>query len=117
MSARADAFISWIATDEGGRQKPPTGPRYATVARFEDDPKWPHEAWSVIVQFRKSFRDGRYVHGSVEFLADAAPRHLLKEGSRFELLEGPRRVAKGVILPAQVPVPDDINDFESALIG
>ena len=107
----AQAFIRWFA---------PRGAAsgwYSTVARFEDDEKWPHEAWSLVVKINQQDRDGLFSHATVEFLPDSAPQKLLGEGSRFELLEGKRRVAKGVVLPPKVAIPSDINDFESALVG
>jgi hypothetical protein len=117
MSKAVESFIHWIPIEEGGRANPPGGSVYSTVARFEDDEKWPHEAWSLVIRVGRSFKGGRYTHAKMEFLAEDAPQHLLKEGARFELLEGRKRVAKGVILPAGVPIPAEINEFESALVG
>jgi hypothetical protein len=105
------AFIRWFAQRGDGSGW------YSTVARFEDDENWPHQAWSLMVKVNHHYRDGLFSHATVQFLANEAPQQLLSEGSRFELLEGKRRIAKGVVLPAQVEVPADINDFESALIG
>lgn len=113
----AKVFISWALSDEGGRRQPPTGPAYSTVARFEEDENWPKQAWSLLVRFVRPLHGGRYLIADVDFLVPEAPAALLGKGSRFELLEGRRRVAKGVVLPASVEVPDEINEFESALIG
>lgn len=41
----------------------------------------------------------------------------MAEGNRFELLEGAHRVAKGVLLPERLDVPQELNSFEAALIG
>jgi hypothetical protein len=90
---------------------------YSTVARFEEDSNWPHEAWSVVVHLVRPFGRGRHSLAEVSFLAQDASTHLLKPGSRFELLEGGHRVAKGIVLPVSVPVPDELNEFELALIG
>lgn len=117
MSQSVEAFISWVPAGEGGRSRPPSGPTYSTVCRFEEDPRWPDQAWSLFVEFLKPIRDGRYLHANVRFLTDDAPQHLLHAGSRFELYEGRRRVAKGVVLPRALTVPDEISEFESALIG
>lgn len=97
--------------------RPPTGPVYSTLARFEEDEKWPHEAWSVAVSFIRPLGGDRYLHAEISFLNDDSPTHLLQQGSRFELFEGQKRVAKGVVLPPSVEVPEEINDFESALLG
>jgi hypothetical protein len=85
--------------------------------RFEEDGNWQHGAWSLVVEWIRTFRQGQQTLAEVSFLAPDAPSHLLKPGSRFELLEGSRRVAKGIILPISVPVPEELNDFELALIG
>lgn len=117
MSRTVRAMISWIPPERGGRGEPPPGPKYSTVGRFEDDPRWPHDGWSLVVEFDRSFDNGKYVLGRVSFLVDHAPHQLLDVGNRFELLEGAKRVAKGVVLPAEVEVPADLNSFDAALIG
>ena len=117
MTCSSNAFIRWVTPDKGGRTAPPSGPRYVTVARFEDDDQWPKVAWSLVVEFQRHVQDGRCTLANVRFLADEAPAPLLQEGNRFELMEGHRRVAKGVILPEQVEVPAELNAFELALIG
>ena len=111
------ALIRWTAPEQGGRQLPPVGPVYSTVARFEDDEHWPHEAWSVLIKFERSFNAGHYIYAEVSFLVEDAPASLLQVGSRFELLEGRRRVAKGTVVPEAVAVPHELNPLESALIG
>ena len=117
-SSRAShALISWLPRERGGRERLPPGPVYSTMARFEDDSRWPHEAWSVVVEFVRSFNEGRYTLAAIRFLSPSGPNELLEEGNRFELLEGGRRVAKGVILPERVDVPAELNPFETALIG
>jgi hypothetical protein len=43
--------------------------------------------------------DGHLCHlAKVRFLADGAPSHWLKEGSRFELMDGLKVTARGVII-------------------
>jgi hypothetical protein len=117
MSDRAQTLISWTPPDEGGRSAPPAGPVYTTVCRFEEDENWPGQAWSLVIHFRRPLRDQRHLHAEVEFLAPEAPSHLLRRGNRFELFEGRRKVAKGVILPSSLSVPEELSPFESALIG
>lgn len=111
------AFVHWILESSGGRRAVPGEGRYSTVARFEDDETWPHVAWSVVINNIRSYRDGRLTYAEVKFLVDEAPAELLRQGSRFELLEGKKRVAKGVVLPIAVAAPNEVNDLELALIG
>ncbi|MEO7659506.1 MAG: hypothetical protein ABIV48_07815 [Pyrinomonadaceae bacterium] len=94
------ARIHCLAESEGGRQCPPGGERYITVARFEDEKeKYPEEAWSLVVENIENLdRDGLTV-GDVRFLVDDGPDYLLREGGRFQLFEGRNVVAKGTILP------------------
>src|SRR5687768_4275252 len=52
MKRITEATIQWIKAEEGGRQLPPPGPKYSTVARFEIQKEiWPREAWSLVVEF------------------------------------------------------------------
>ena len=117
MTSDPHAVIGWITRERGGRQSPPPGPVYSTVARFEDDERWPHEAWSLVVEFKRTMQQGRYILAKVRFLSPDGPAHLLREGGRFELLEGRTRVGKGVIVPDDLEVPAELNSFETALIG
>lgn len=112
-------MIRWLATERGGRNAPPTGPRYTTVARFEDSrDRWPDEAWSVIVESIQSFGDRPFATlAEVSFLSPQAPAELLTTGARFELCEGPRVVAKGVILPSKIAIPPQIDEFSLSLLG
>lgn len=79
------AVIYWVPVESGGRRVVPERGVYSTVARFEDDENWPHEAWSLVLHIDRSYRNGRYAHASIEFLSEDAPRHLLGAGSRFEV--------------------------------
>jgi hypothetical protein len=111
------AIISWISAKDGGRKTPPPGPQYSTLVHFEEDPGWEKGAWSLMVDYDKDFQNPRVVLARVRFLSEDGPRDLLHAGSRFELFEGKKRVAKGIVLPAVVSVPDQISEFEAALIG
>ena len=117
MTPAQPAIISWIPADQGGRQHAPAGPTYTTVARFEEDENWPQDAWTLVVKLLRPLGDGRYSLAEIAFLADQGPAALLHRGSRFVLLEGPRRVAKGVVLAPSTPVPEEMTEFESSLIG
>jgi hypothetical protein len=119
MTTPMRAIIRWIPREQGGRQSPPTGPRYSTVARFEDErDKWPAEAWSLVAEFIHSYPpNGEVTLVEVRFLSDEAPAELLRPGVRFELCEGRRVVAKGVVLPQSLLVPDELDEFSVALLG
>jgi len=99
MSKKVDANLQWIEPENGGRQVPPSGPKYSTVARFENQKEqWLKEAWSLVIEFTEQ-PDATLSHRvKVSFLADDAPTEMLDKGSVFELMEGPRAVAKGTVL-------------------
>jgi hypothetical protein len=92
------AKLRWLRPEEGGRQEPPPGPSYSTVTRFDQQhDSWRKEAWSMVVEWVEK-PDASMSHSvNVRFLVSAAPEKLLTTGSRFELLEGERVVAIGVI--------------------
>ena len=95
----AKAKIRWISESEGGRAEAPVGPRYVTVSRFEDErEKYPAEAWSLVVELLSQPDSTGNTVSEVTFLADDAPSHLLYPGSKFDLFEGARHVASGVVL-------------------
>lgn len=100
MTGMVRARLRWLSAAEGGRAAPPTGPRYSTVARFEDAADWPDRAWSIVAEFHGSLDASGTIEVDLSFLApDNAPAALLHVGSRFELFEGRRLVAKGEVLP------------------
>lgn len=100
MKHTVKAHIFWVPADAGGRKAPPTGPRYSTVARFQSDKANQNEqAWSIIAEFLP--QQNQHISctlANIRFLAPNAPTYLLSLGNQFELLEGPRVVAKGKII-------------------
>ena len=117
MTTSQRAMISWTSAADGGRKQPPSGPSYSTLVRFEEDTASAQGDWSLVVESEKRFKDPRFLLANVRFLVDAAPHQLLHSGSRFELFEGRKRVAKGIVLPPTIPVPEEISALEAALIG
>lgn len=93
-----DAAIHWLTPEEGGRAVPPIEGRYATIVRFEDDETWPEQKWTLVVRIAAEEGAKRRMIGSVGFLVEAAPHHVLRPGGAFELFEGARLVARGKIL-------------------
>ena len=92
------ATLDWHRADEGGRETIPSGKRYSTVARFEDAASdWPEVAWSIVLEKMEVVGGQRRMIATIRFLSSEAPQHLLRPGSRFELYEGRKCVAKGVV--------------------
>ena len=113
----AKAVISWVPAAKGGRKQPPTGPVYSTVARFTDDPDWPARAWSLVVRKLKAYGGGRFWFAQVEFLVDAAPHDLLRPGARFDLDEGRKLAATGLIRAERSRAPQQARSLQSVLLS
>lgn len=87
--------IHWIPLAEGGRKNIPAGSQYAPVAKFEEL----SEVWSVVLNFEGAPDSEGNSCADLRFLVEEnAPKQVLYLGSRFELYEGPKRVATGQII-------------------
>jgi hypothetical protein len=102
VSRIVKAKLNWLSPEMGGRKTLPAGPKYFTAARFEDEEaSRPNVGWSVVVEFDELPDESREMIATMQFLAQNDPRSphfLLRPGERFELFEGHRVVARGVIL-------------------
>jgi hypothetical protein len=97
------AKITWKRFEEGGRRRPPEGvgsPPYTTTVRFPDcnEPWPPANAWSLVIE--KCLRDSSEYEwlADVRYLAHEAPHGEIRANHHFELYEGAKCVATGVIL-------------------
>lgn len=105
MRQKVKARIVWVPAAQGGRTKPPSGPQYSTVVRFEGDPDWPNEAWSIVAEWNPSTTSEEFVLAEVGFLVEEAPQHRLVPGAKFELYEGKRVVARGEVVKGMSEAP------------
>lgn len=115
MVSDIKAMISWVPFEKGGRSMVPAGPTYSTLVRFDQEKGWPAHAWSLRVEFIRSYADGKYLYARVGFVSPDAPHDLLQEASRFQLYEGPQLVATGVVRAGDA-VPGESNEFERTLL-
>ena len=98
MSNHPIAHIQWLRPSEGGRPQPPAGPIYTTVARFGGhENRWTENAWSLVVEFMAPPDENLRHLAKVRFLSDNGPADWLGEGATFELMEGPKTVARGTV--------------------
>ena len=76
---------------------PPNEGRFVAVGRFDAlRDRWPLEAWSVILHAPPGgFEKTGTARASM--LVDDAPAGLLNPGSGFDVMEGPRMVARAVV--------------------
>jgi hypothetical protein len=73
----------------------PEGKKYITVAKFPEDKNWPHEAWSMVLEFEIiPKKQGNPSKAMAHFLFNEAPQERLIGGNKFELYEGADLVAK-----------------------
>jgi hypothetical protein len=98
-----DAKLHWFRSDEGGRVTLPVcegEPPYATVVRFKDSVEpWPQNVvWSLVVEKIEVLENEYDWVVRVRYLFPEAPSAELKSGREFELMEGGRLVAEGVLL-------------------
>jgi hypothetical protein len=96
------ARIHWKTKEEGGRSQPPIGvgnPYYAVV-RFKDTtgPWPPPVAWSLVVEKIVELSTEYDWVADVHFLVKEAPATDLRPGREFELYEGKRCAATGVLV-------------------
>jgi hypothetical protein len=92
-------IVRWLPIEEGGRQKPPRGPTYSTVAKFVDaTANWSTNAWSVVLEYAESTNQPMECRASIRFLSDDAPEHLLTVGSHLDLYEGAKLVARAEVV-------------------
>lgn len=99
MKGLVQAHIRWLSKEEGGRSSVPLILHHVIVCRFESNAiTWPHEAWSLVVDFHTSPRTDKAVLADIRFLVSEGPSELLYSGSRFDLLDGYKVVAQGVVI-------------------
>jgi hypothetical protein len=78
---------------------PPAIERYRGISRFDVDPNHVHGFWDVVVRFEKFPKvEDLDSFAFVSFTSPDAPHDFLSAGSPFEVMEGLKTVARGVVL-------------------
>ena len=96
---KVKVLLFWLRSSEGGRKHPPTRNRYSTVIRFCDPTQQnSSSAWSVVLDLGELNAICLTMLAEMTFLVERAPVDVLQTGFSFELLEGARVVAKGVVI-------------------
>lgn len=92
--------IEWLPPDKGGRKSIPLEGKYYSVSRFPEDEAWQSNAWSVVFELKKQKIEGEIIvsYGTVDFLMDTAPKERMEKYDRFEIYEGPKKVADVLLL-------------------
>lgn len=96
------ARIMWLTPEEGGRRVLPSGSRYIAPARFEGQAAGTDGTdgadWSLAVDLLSHLPGSSDWIAEVRYVVEGAPHELLRLGARFELYEGKKCVARGVII-------------------
>lgn len=94
------AKIYWLLEEQGGRKKLPSGTKYLPILILEGDVVPSEENWSAYVLNRKTLSRNETI-SEIEYFSEFAPDNL-RENTKFQLYEGKKRVAKGIILEEKI---------------
>lgn len=96
MKTWMEAHVVWVPFEKGGRQKHlPSNTRYCPIIVFPEAKT--DDAWSAEI-LTNSINDNNESIIDISFLFSDAPFELLKPGAKFELYEGKKMVASGVLV-------------------
>lgn len=90
------ARIYWLSKKEGGRTTIPFGDKYAPIIKLPGVSIFSDATWSIFVENTKNIGENE-TEATVHYLSSFAPDNLRKN-SKFELYEGVKMVAKGIII-------------------
>lgn len=97
MSKVFKAYIHWLPESEGGRKSLPESDKYAPIISLSNDELDSRsENWSIFVKIEKIISKYETI-AELKYLSDSAPNNL-HSADRFCLYEGPKIVARGIIL-------------------
>ena len=96
MNRRFKARIYWLFEKQGGRKEMPFGDKYAPIIKITKPLSKTKDFWSVFVFNRKILNENETL-SDLEYLSPMAPDDLAK-GVEFELREGNKLVATGIVL-------------------
>lgn len=96
MNRKFEAKICWLSETLGGRKEIPFSDKYAPIIKITKPLFEADEFWSVFVFNKKKLCKNETL-SNIEYLSDNAPDNLF-EGVEFELFEGKKAVANGIVL-------------------
>lgn len=91
--------VHWLRQDEGGRKVLFPGGMYYPLAVFPNEDR-SKGSWSVVLDLTApELVDGRYRStGSCRYLVRDAPQHNFDHYDWFDIFEGPKKVARAVLI-------------------
>lgn len=75
----------------------PSDAKYCPIILFLGQKLSDDELWNAVIIFKKKNLDGSYLV-ELSYLSEIAPAEHLASGNKFELFDGPNKVAQGVII-------------------
>ncbi len=90
------AKICWLPFEKGGRKVIPASDKYAPIIKILQNQMNQNEFWSVFV-VNKTIVSETESLAEIEYLSENAPDNLERD-VEFELFEGSKLVAKGVVI-------------------
>lgn len=90
------AKICWLPFEKGGRKEIPASDKYAPIIKILQNQMNQNEFWSVFV-VNKTIVSETESLAEIEYLSENAPDNLERD-VEFELFEGSKLVAKGVVI-------------------
>lgn len=91
------AKITWLSEKQGGRKSIPNSDKYAPVVKITRPKELiQNETWSLILTNLEHLTEFESI-AEIQYLSDKAPDNLKKE-VEFELFEGNKLVAKGIVI-------------------
>jgi len=98
MNQKFLAIINWLSKEQGGRGNiPPIGSRFGCIIVAKGVQLNLNEAcWSLIIEINEKSSKFETI-ANVYYLSDEAPNKLCK-GYEFDLYDGTKFVANGIIL-------------------
>lgn len=100
------AVIVRLIWTQGARQHPLTPSSAASVywpvVHFEEEPAGSKPSWSVEITALTVMSESLQQDAIMQYTSEAAPEQYLVFGARFELMEGPNVVARGVVIDLEV---------------
>ena len=91
-----EVLIKWENKQISNPEIPPEGIRFCPQITFDDEPN-SMPMWTAEV-FIRSWSDNASCYAEFRYLFNDAPTYYLKRGKRFELYDGPIKIATGEVL-------------------
>ena len=97
MNNKLIAQIIWLTEEQGGRKNIPWSEKYGPIVLIKGGCfNYQNSYWSLLVNNIESVSENETI-AEIQYLADNAPDNL-HEGIQFDLYEGAKVVATGVVI-------------------